>query len=154
MLLHGLVAHSRHLQFFLRARAALLLCVGVVIVLVLGLNRSALAKEIGADLELSELTLVKSSAGKAVVRFGAGPLEVVSVGDKVGRHQAEVKEIASGRVILDEVFTGKDGRPNRAEVILKDGETGGTRYLARPEEEPLPATRPLMIDPKGHAEQR
>lgn len=97
---------------------------------------------------------MKSGEGKAVVRFGAGPMEVVSVGDKVGRHQAEIKEIAAGRVILDEVFTGKDGRPNRAEVILKDGETGGTRFLARPEEEPAPATRPLMIVPKGQQEGR
>lgn len=125
---------------------------GLFIITVISGALSVSAKEIGADRELSDLILMKSGEGKAVVRFGAEMMEVIAVGDKVGRHQAEVKEIGGGRLVLEEVFTGKDGRPNRAEVILKEGEKGGKRYLLRPEEEPPPSTRPLMIGPKDQRE--
>lgn len=77
------------------------------------------------------MVLVRSNEGKAVVRFGEGPLEMITVGDRLGHNRAEVKEIIPGRMILDEIFTGKDGNPNRAEIILKDGERGGTRILLR-----------------------
>ena len=125
---------------------------GIFIMVAISGAFSASAREIGADRELSDLILVKSGEGKAVVRFGAGRLEVIGIGDKVGRHQAEVKEIGAGRLVLEELFTGKDGRPNRAEVILKEGKQGGERYLARPEEAPPPSTRSLMIVPKGQQE--
>ncbi|HET6370570.1 MAG TPA: hypothetical protein VFG95_05195 [Nitrospiria bacterium] len=132
----------------------LVLGLGLVLIVAIYGGRSVDAKEVGADRELSELVLVKSIDGKAVVRFGAGPMEVVSVGDRLGTNKAEVKEIGAGRLVLEEVFTGKDGRPNRAEVILKDGEKGGERFLARPEEEPMPSTRSLMIVPKGQGKGR
>ncbi len=109
---------------------------------------SAWAREIGADEDLSQLTLVRSAQGKAVVRFGTGPLVMVSVGDRLGRHQAEVKEIEAGRLVLEESFTGGDGNPNVALIILKDGEKGGKRYLLHPEGRPPPTTHPKVIFPE------
>jgi hypothetical protein len=106
-------------------------------------------RAIAADQEISVMTLVKSSLNQAVVRFGSEPLEKVSVGDRLGKTRAEVKEIVAGRLVLEETFTGKDGQPNRAQIVLKDGETGGTRYLRRLDEPPLVGVKPIVVDPKA-----
>ena len=106
-------------------------------------------REVGANAEIATLTLVKSSVEAAVVRFGSGPLEKVSAGDRLGKTRAEVKEIVTGRMVLEETFTGKDGQPNRAQIVLKDGETGGTRYLRRLDEPPLVGVKPIVVEPKA-----
>jgi hypothetical protein len=94
--------------------------------------------------------LLNSTGDKAVVRFGAkAKLYVISVGDRLGKNKATVREIAGGRLVLEETFAGSDGLPNRAEIILKKGETGGTRYLLRPEDPP-PARRPLVVQPPSN----
>jgi hypothetical protein len=97
--------------------------------------------------DLQTLTLVQSTDGRAVVRFGSGPLEVVTVADRLGKNKAEVKEISAGRMVLDETFTGQDGHPNRAQIVIKDGETGGKRYLLRNDEPPVRAVRPQIVVP-------
>jgi hypothetical protein len=107
---------------------------------------AAAAKDVAPDGDLAQMTLMNASATQAVVRFGAkGPLYVVAVGDRVGRNKATVKEIALNRLVLDEAFTGSDGRPNRAIVVLKKGETGGTRSLQRADNVPT-GRRPVAAD--------
>lgn len=97
--------------------------------------------------DLSDLTLLKVSNGNGIVRFGGKELLIVRVGDRLGRNKAEIKEIAAGRVVLEETVLGADGRPNRARVTLKEGEKGGTRVLLRNEEEPPAATRQRVVTP-------
>jgi hypothetical protein len=104
--------------------------------------------DVGTHAEIATLTLVRTVHAAAVVRFGSGPLEKISIGDRLGTTRAEVKEIVAGRLVLEETFTGKDGRPNRARIVLKDGETGGTRYLRRLDEPPLVGVKPIVVDPK------
>lgn len=104
------------------------------------------ARDIGPDQELSDMSLVRSSEGSAVVKFGAGPLEMIAVGDRLGKNRAEVREITPGRVVIEEFFTGKNG-PNRAEVFFRDGEKGGTRLFQHSEEETPVLMRPMVISP-------
>ncbi len=125
-----------------------------VVISTLAVGTSATAKDVALNQDLSELVLLKSSRGKAVIRFGSGPLQMVSVGDYLGRHQAEIKEIEAGRMVLEESFTGADGNPNGAHIILKDGQKGGKRYLLHPQGAPLPATRPMAIIPPQREKQR
>ena len=113
-------------------------------------SASPASRHVGEREDLKQLALVKAGASKAVVRFGAGALEIISVGDRLGRGKAEVKEISAGRLVVEETFTGRDGGTNTAQIILNDGETGGKRYLRRLDEPPPPpATRPLIVpEPK------
>ena len=101
----------------------------------------------GPEEDLAKLTLLNSTGSNAVVRFGAKPLQVISVGDRLGKNQAEVKAIEADRLLLEETFIGPDGKPNRAQIVLKKGETGGTRYLVRPETDAPPARRPVVVQP-------
>jgi hypothetical protein len=98
---------------------------------------------VAADAAVSDITLVRASDTTAVIRSGAGVLDTVKVADLIGATKAVVREIATGRLVLEEVFTGKDGKPNRASIVIKEGERGGTRYLQRGDE-PLTGTRPLI----------
>ena len=107
------------------------------------------ARVVGPDKNLSDLILVRSASGRAVVRFGLGALETIRVGDRLGRNRAEAVEIDAKRLILDERFVGRDGAPNKARIVLRDGERGGTRYLEHLDETTPPATRP--IDPSDKA---
>jgi hypothetical protein len=116
--------------------------------LAIGTPAPSEARASGAEEDLSDLVLVRSAGDKAVIRFGDKQLRIVSVGDRLGRNRARVTEIDDERLILDEVYKGKDGRPNRARVILRRGERGGRRYQVRPDEEPPPAVRPKVIEPK------
>jgi hypothetical protein len=100
-------------------------------------------RTVGSEKNLSDLVLVRSTGGSAVVRFGNDPLEVVKVGDRLGRNRAEVIEIERKRLVLEERFTGRDGAPNRAQIVLRDGERGGTRYYERLDETPPPSRRPV-----------
>ena len=102
---------------------------------------------LGVTENLPDLTLLKVSNGNAIVRFGAKELLIVRVGDRLGRNQAEIRDVAPGRIVIEETFTGADGRPNRALVTLKEGEKGGTRVLLRNEEEPPAATRQRVVTP-------
>jgi len=102
---------------------------------------------VGITEDLADLTLVKVSGAHAIVRFGQKEMLVVRVGDRLGRNTAELVEIAPGRVVLDETFTGTDGRPNRARVTLTEGQKGGTRMLVRPEEEPPATSRQRIVVP-------
>jgi len=95
--------------------------------------------------DLKSLTLVRSGDGKAVIRFGKGPLRLITVGDRLGQHQAHVLEIAAGRLVVDDTFVGADGRPNRAQIILKDGDVGGKRFLARLEEPTPTGLQPRIV---------
>jgi len=95
----------------------------------------------------TEITLVRSADGVAVLRTATGPLTTVHVRDRVGRTHAVVREITRGRMVLDETFTGADGLPNSAQIIFKDGEKGGTRYLRRPDEKRPPPTRQVTVAP-------
>jgi hypothetical protein len=96
---------------------------------------------------LSALTLVKSTDDKAVVRFGQLPLQVLAVGDRVGTTEATVTTIATGRLVLEEVTTGADGKPRRAEIVIRDGQTGGKRFLRHPDLNAPVAQRPEVVEP-------
>lgn len=102
---------------------------------------------IAAGDNLVEATLLKVASGNAIVRFGNKELLVVRVGDRLGRNQAEIREIAAGRIVLDEAFVDADGRPHRARVTIKEGENGGTRILLRNEEEPPATGRQRVVVP-------
>jgi hypothetical protein len=103
--------------------------------------------------DLDRLTLVGSRDGEAVVRFtgaGAPPdLVVLTVGDRVGRTAATVREIAADRLVLDEVTRGEDGRPRRTQIVYREGHAGGRRYMRDPGEDAPPAVRPEVIGPDG-----
>lgn len=107
----------------------------------------AATQELGAGVDLGELSIVRTSDGRAVARFGEGPLTMISEGDLVGRNRAEVVEIIPDRVVIEEVFEGADGRPNRARIILKDGEKGGQRYMQRMDGEIPTGVRPVVGAP-------
>jgi hypothetical protein len=95
------------------------------------------------DIAISEITLVKASDTTAVIRSKAGAVDTVKIADVVG----DSKEITPGRLVLEEVFAGNDGKPNRALIVIKEGERGGTRYLQRADEPPLTGTKPLVVVP-------
>jgi hypothetical protein len=97
--------------------------------------------------ELKNLTLVKSDAGKAVVRFGTGALQLLSVGDRVGRTAAVVRSVEPGRLVLDEIATGADGRPQASQIVWRDGETGGTRFRRQSDQRAPAGVRPRAVDP-------
>ena len=107
---------------------------------------------IAAKEDLKNLTLVKSDAGKAVVRFGTtGVLQLLSAGDRVGRNAAVVRSVEPGRLVIDETAPGADGRPQSSQVVWRDGETGGTRFR-RQSDQPAPVgVRPRAVDPKQPA---
>jgi len=104
---------------------------------------------VGPKEDLKNLTLVKSDTGSAIVRFGTGGLQVLVVGDRVGRTAAVVKSIEPGRLVIDETAPGADGTPQQTQIVLRDGETGGARYSRRPDQ-PAPAgLRPQIVEPRG-----
>lgn len=103
------------------------------------------AREIAVKEPVGALTLIKVGDGLAVIRFGTGSLEKVRVNDVVGATKAVVKEIGAARIVLDEAFTGVDGRPNRALIVIKEGERGGTRYLQRADEPRITGTKPAPV---------
>ena len=96
---------------------------------------------------MSATMLVKASDGIAVIRVTKGPMERVRVGDLIGLSRAVVREIAPGRLVLEETFTAKDGGPNLALIVIKEGERGGTRYLQRADEPRFTGTRPVQVTP-------
>ena len=100
---------------------------------------------VASAVPLASVTLVKSSDGRAVVRAG-GALHVLRVGARVGQTEARVTEIAEGRLVLEEVTTGPDGKPARARIVLRDGETGGRRFSRDPGTAPPAAVRPEVIE--------
>jgi hypothetical protein len=104
-------------------------------------------RNVGIDEDLLHLILIRSAGDQAVVRFGTKPPQVISVGDRLGRARAEVKEIGAHRLVLEEIFRAPDGQANRAVIILKDGERGGKRYVARSTEQAPPAVRPTVAVP-------
>jgi len=115
---------------------------------------AAAGKDVAPDGDLAQLTLMNATDTQAVVRFGPrGPLHVIAVGDRVGKAKAVVKEIALNRVVLDEAFTGADGRPNRATIVLKKGETGGTRSLQRSDTASPAGRRPVIVEPPKDTKQ-
>jgi hypothetical protein len=97
---------------------------------------------------LGEVRCLRIADDKAVVRFGTGPIELVSIGDLVGANRAVVTEIGGGRLVLDERFVDTDGQPNRARVVVKAGETGGTRYALRTPVRPAGQVRLQAPPPK------
>ena len=90
-------------------------------------------RHVYAEALTSAVSLTKATDGIAVVRVGAGALEMVKPGDLIGTTKAVVKEITAGRLVLEETFVEKDGKPNRARIVIREGERGGTRYLQRPD---------------------
>ena len=60
---------------------------------------------------------------------------------------ATVTGIIPGRLVLDEVTEGADGKPLRAQIVVRDGETGGKRYLGHPDIDAPLGTRPQIIVP-------
>jgi hypothetical protein len=90
--------------------------------------------------------LVKASNGSAVVRAG-GVLEKIATGDRIGKTKAVATEITAEHVVLDETFIDQDGKPNRARIVFKEGERGGTRYQQRAGEPSVTATVPLIAMP-------
>ena len=126
---------------------ALTLCVVWFAASTVAAGQPAEPRHVGRDRDLADVTLVRSSDEMAVVRVGTGPLETVRRGDFLGRHRAEITEIVAGRLTVIETFTGKDGRPNRAQVIWSDGQRGGRRYLQRVEHGAPAATKPAIKPP-------
>jgi len=112
-------------------------------------EKASVTNSFDPEEDLSRLTFMNSNGLKAVVRFAGKPLRVVSVGDHLGKNKAEVKAIEADRLVLEETYIGPDGRPNKAQIILKKGETGGTRYLQRPDNDAPPARRPVPVAPTG-----
>jgi len=110
-------------------------------------DRPPAPRHVAAQTAVGETTLVKASDGIAVIRVAARELEKVRTGDLVGTSKAVVMEIAAGRLVLEETYTGADGRPNKALIIFKDGESGGTRYLPRPEEPRPIGSKPVPVGP-------
>jgi hypothetical protein len=115
---------------------------------------------VAADRGLETMTLVKSTDGKAVVRFGraagagradAAELLMVRVGDRVGKAGATVTTIAPGRVVLEEVTTAPDGKPLRAQIVIRDGETGGKTFLRHPDLDAPVGLRPEILEPAAPA---
>jgi hypothetical protein len=100
---------------------------------------------VAVDVAVSDITLVRASDTTAVIRSNAGALHIVKLADLIGAAKAVVKEITPGRLVLEEIFTGKDGKPNRASIVIKEGERGGSRYLQRADEPPLTGTKPLIV---------
>jgi hypothetical protein len=102
------------------------------------------------DGDLDRMTLVRSSGGKAVVQFGAGPeLVVLEVGDRVGRTAATVREIVEGRLVLDELTRAADERPRRAQIVYREGHTGGRRFMRDPGIDAPVGVKPEVLDPDG-----
>jgi hypothetical protein len=93
------------------------------------------------------ITLVRATDGQAVIRAATGPLTKIAAGDRLGVTKAVVTEIAGGRLVLEETFIDKDDRPNRARIVIIEGERGGTRYLQRSGERPITGSRPLIVMP-------
>lgn len=93
------------------------------------------------------ITLVRARDGSAVIRIAEGPLKSVKPGDTVGSSGAIVGEAAAGRIVLHESFTGADGKPNRALIVIREGERGGTRYLWRPDAPSPPVTKIVPAKP-------
>jgi hypothetical protein len=116
---------------------------------------AALRDPIAPAGDLDTLTLVLSTADRAVVRFGGtGPgsgLIVLQSGDRIGRTAASVREIAPGRLVLDELTRDKDGRPRRAQIVFREGEPGGRRYMREPGLDAPTGVRPdvLKLDGKS-----
>ena len=132
-----------------KTSSALFLCVALAV----GPLRAQTApagegsRRLAAESSIPSISLVKASDGLAVIRAGTGPLEKITIGDLVGTTKAVVTEISTGRIVLEEGVTGKDGGPNRALIIFKEGERGGTRYLQRADEPPFTGTRPVQVTP-------
>lgn len=120
---------------------AIVLCAGAATA------QESARRVIAANEAVSSMTLVKSADGKAVVRFGASPLQVLAVGDRVGKTGATVTAIAAGRVVLDDVTSGADGKPLRAQIVIRDGQTGGRRFLRHPDLNAPVGTRPDVVEP-------
>lgn len=138
----------------LRAVMNTTICAAALVLFVASAGAQALPGSravIAPDEDVTLLTLVRSSEGKAVVRFGEGILHLVEAGDRVGRTRATVTGITAGRLTLDEVTEGADGKPLRAQVVLRDGETGGKRFLGHPDIDAPIGTRPQIVDPAAIA---
>ena len=86
-----------------------------------------------------------------MIRVGTGALEKANVGDLVGTTKAVIKEISTGRIVLEETFTDKDGRQNRALIVINEGERGGTRYLQRSDEPRFTGTTLVPVSPAAPA---
>jgi hypothetical protein len=99
------------------------------------------------DGKIADLVLVRVSGRHAVVRFGSGPLLLVETGDRLGASKAEVVAIETGRLVLDERYESARG-PQAARLIFKPGERGGTRYLARPDQDEPASSRPVILPRK------
>ncbi|MFZ5863147.1 MAG: hypothetical protein ACOYXR_09950 [Nitrospirota bacterium] len=123
--------------------------VGALLTGVWHLPAAVNAAEFGADQPVTSLTLIASDDVRAVVRFGHGPQLTIAVGDRVGQTRAEVREIAPGRVVLDDAATETSGRINRAVVVLSEGTPGGTRYTSDPGTVPPKAVKPVVTAPPG-----
>jgi hypothetical protein len=104
-------------------------------------------QHVAAEDSVTAVVLVKATDGTAVIRVGNGPLQTVRINDLVGTTKAVVKEIGAGRVVLDETFAGSDGKPNRAQIVIKEGERGGTRYLQRLDTPRITGTKQGVITP-------
>jgi hypothetical protein len=100
---------------------------------------------IAAAESVNVVTLIKASDTHAAIRTGTGPIHTVKVNDLVGATKAVVKEIGAGRIVLEETFTEKDGKPNRALIVIKEGERGGMRYLQRADEPAITGTRSIVM---------
>jgi len=83
---------------------------------------------IAPDDDLATLTLVRATGGRAVARFGRGSLIVLTIGDRLGKQRAEVTAIDAGRLVLTERPSGSRPETAPARIVIKVGETGGTRF--------------------------
>jgi hypothetical protein len=105
--------------------------------------------------DLDTLVLVMSTSDRAVVRLGgtsatAATLITLERGDRVGRTGATVRDIAPGRLVLDEVTRDQDGRPKRAQIVLREGGPGGgRRYMRDPGLDAPIGVRPDVLGPDG-----
>ena len=100
---------------------------------------------VAPDGDVGALTLIRSTAGRAVVRCGTGALLLVSVGDRVGRQRAEVTAIDAGRIVLTERSSGRRGES--AQIVIKVGETGGIRISPDTAESRPQSVRPQIVTP-------
>jgi hypothetical protein len=108
---------------------------------------------VAADVDLSTITLVRSTDSAAVVRAG-GQLHKLVIGDRVGRTAATVREVTANRLVLDEETKAADGTPQRVQIILREGETGGRRFTRQSASRPPTALRPEVAAPSNRSDSK
>ncbi len=121
----------------------------ILCVILMSLTGVLCAKEKTQRYSLNDLTVIKTIKGKAVIRFSTGKMQTVSVGDMLGETRAKVTEIFQGGMVLMEYAQDKKKLAPVARIMIKDGETGGSRHVLGPLPAPPVSSKPVVVVPLG-----